>query len=73
MRLVLLWVQLTLERRIKAGETVTGTPSAWEKVFSTQEGCGVGQDPVTTKGASYRLFAEVNGELSANEVQFVLD
>ena len=58
---------------LKAGAVLTGTPSAWEKVFSTQEGCGVGQDPVTTKGASYRLFAEVNGELSVNEVQFVLD
>ncbi len=56
-----------------AGKTVPGTPSPWEKVFSTQDGCGAGQELVTTKGASYRLFAEVNGELSVNEVQFVLD
>jgi hypothetical protein len=55
------------------GETMESTPSPWEKVFSSDSGCGVDQPPVITDGASYHLKVEVNGELSTNSQQFVLN
>ena len=58
---------------IKAGETLAGLPQPWEKVFSSDSGCGADQPPVVTGGASYHLKAEVSGELSTNEQQFVLN
>jgi hypothetical protein len=61
------------ELDLVAGQTISSAPSAWEKVFSSPTGCGAGQDSVTTDGASYHLEVEVNGELSGNEQQFVLD
>lgn len=61
------------EMLLTAGQTISSEPSAWEKVFSSQTGCGVDEAPVVTDGASYHLEAEVNGELSSNDQQFVLD
>lgn len=56
-----------------AGKTEKSEPSAWEKVYSSPSGCGVEQTSVTSGGASYHLGAEVSGELSNNDQQFVLD
>lgn len=58
---------------LPSGETMASTPSPWEKVFSSDAGCGVDQAPVTTDGASYHLKVDVNGELSTNDQQFVLN
>jgi len=58
---------------LASGETVASGPSPWEKVFSSQTGCGADQAPVITGGASYHLKVEVNGELSTNKQQFVLN
>jgi hypothetical protein len=58
---------------LKAGQTISGQVSAWEKVVSSPTGCGSDQELVTTNGASYHLEVEVNGELSNNDQQFVLD
>jgi hypothetical protein len=55
------------------GETLDSPPLPWEKVFSSDSGCGVEQAPVITDGASYHLKVEVNGELSTNLQQFVLN
>ncbi len=56
-----------------AGQTISSPASPWDKVFSSPTGCGAEQDLVTTDGASYHLEVEVNGELSSNDQQFVLD
>jgi hypothetical protein len=58
---------------LKAGETLSSTPQPWEKVFSSSSGCGPEQAPVVTEGSSYHLKAEVSGEISTNEQQFVLN
>jgi hypothetical protein len=58
---------------LPVGETVSSPPSPWEKVFSSDSGCGADQAPVTTGGASYHLKVDVSGELSANDQQFVLN
>lgn len=58
---------------LQFGETIESKPSAWEKVFSSDSGCGVEQPPVTTEGSSYHLKVQVNGELSVNSQQFVLN
>lgn len=58
---------------LKADETIASTPQPWEKVFSSSSGCGADQAPVVTGGASYHLKVEVNGELSKNTQQFVLN
>jgi hypothetical protein len=55
------------------GESIESSPSAWEKVFSSDSGCGAEQPPVITDGASYHLKVEVSGELSNNSQQFVLN
>jgi hypothetical protein len=55
------------------GESIESEPSPWEKVFSSDSGCGAEQPPVITDGASYHLKVEVNGELSTNSQQFVLN
>ena len=55
------------------GESVESQPLPWEKVFSSDSGCGAEQPPVVTDGASYHLKVEVNGELSNNSQQFVLN
>lgn len=54
-------------------EPLTSPPLRWERVYSSDSGCGVGQAPVTAAGASYFLTVEVNGVLSENQQQFVLD
>lgn len=58
---------------IQAGQTISSPPEPWEKVFSSDSGCGPDQEPVITGGASYHLKVDVNGELSSNEQQFVLN
>ncbi|CAB4899317.1 unannotated protein [freshwater metagenome] len=58
---------------LPAGETMASSPSPWEKVFSSDSGCGSEQAPVTTGGASYHLKVDVSGELSTNDQQFVLN
>jgi len=58
---------------LPAGETMASPPSPWEKVFSSDSGCGADQSPVTTGGASYHLKVDVSGELSTNDQQFVLN
>jgi hypothetical protein len=58
---------------LAAATTISSPPLPWEKVFSSATGCGVDQAPVITGGASYHLRVEVNGELSANKQQFVLN
>jgi hypothetical protein len=58
---------------LPSGETVASPASPWEKVFSSDSGCGADQPPVTTGGASYHLKVDVNGELSTNDQQFVLN
>jgi hypothetical protein len=58
---------------LPVGETVSSPPSPWEKVFSSDAGCGADQEPVTTGGASYHLKVDVSGELSTNDQQFVLN
>jgi hypothetical protein len=61
------------EINLVAGQTISSPVSAWDKVFSSPTGCGADQELVTTNGASYHLEVEVNGELSNNDQQFVLD
>jgi len=58
---------------LKAGQTITSPVQPWEKVASSSTGCGLEQEAVVTGGASYHVEAEVNGELSNNDQQFVLD
>jgi hypothetical protein len=58
---------------LPVGETIASPPSPWEKVFSSDSGCGADQSPVTTDGASYHLKVDVSGELSTNDQQFVLN
>ncbi len=58
---------------LKAGQTTSSPPRPWEKVVSSETGCGPEQESVVTDGASYHVEAEVNGELSNNDQQFVLD
>lgn len=58
---------------LPSGETMSSSPSPWEKVFSSDSGCGADQAPVTTGGASYHLKVDVSGELSTNDQQFVLN
>lgn len=48
-------------------------PSAWARVRSSETGCGVGQEAVPAGGASYHLSVEVNGEISKNTQQFLLN
>ena len=58
---------------LPAGETLVGPALEWYRVGSTDGGCGPEQKPVLAGGASYHLSVEVNGVVSANDVQFVLD
>ena len=55
------------------GKTMTSPPSPWLKVSSSDTGCGEGQKPVVTGGASYHLSVTVNGFKSTNDMQFVLN
>jgi hypothetical protein len=77
----LIWTSKQCDRRnledqlivLKAGETLPSSPLPWEKVFSSESGCGADEAPVVTGGASYHLKVEVNGELSGNTQQFILN
>lgn len=60
---------------LKANSTVPSdrTQAVWERVRSSGEGCGAGQELVPGGGASYFLKVEVNGVYSENAVQFLLN
>jgi hypothetical protein len=58
---------------LKANEPVKSEPSEWLKVRSSGEGCGEGQPAVPTGGASFFVKAEVNGVISQNSPQFILN
>ena len=58
---------------LKAAQTSASPVQPWEKVSSSSTGCGPEQEAVVTGGASYHVEVEVNGELSNNDQQFVLD
>lgn len=47
--------------------------SPWLRVRSSDTGCGEGQRSVVAGGASYHLKVEVNGEISTNRQQFLLN
>lgn len=61
-----------LELTIKPGETVSSDANTWEQVYSSDSGCGEGQTPVSTGGASYHLAVTVNNVVSTNDPQFAL-
>ena len=52
---------------LTAGSTLASPPLPWEKVRSSDTGCGAGQRDVITGGASYFLSVEVNGVLSSKD------
>jgi hypothetical protein len=52
---------------LTAGSTLASPPVPWEKVRSSDTGCGAGQRDVITGGASYFLSVEVNGVLSKED------
>lgn len=60
---------------LKAGERVTSPLSAWYRVSTSPDtiGCGADQKLVIGDGASYKLKATVNGVISQEELQFVLN
>jgi hypothetical protein len=56
-------------------EPLTAPVDSWDRVRSGNEGCNErdGLPPVTADGASYILEADINGILSTNKPQFVLN
>lgn len=60
---------------LKPNVPVANPPSDWQRVRSSADGCSIadGQPTVGAGGASYLLTAEVNGIISENTVQFVLN
>ena len=58
---------------LKAGATLASPPMPWEKVRSSDTGCGAGQTDVITGGASYFLSVEVNGVLSKRDAMEASD
>jgi hypothetical protein len=60
---------------LKPNKEEIAPPGAWDRVRSGDEGCAAteGLPAVTADGASYILEAEVNGILSTNKPQFVLN
>ena len=63
------------EITLKPNVPVASAASDWQRVRSSADGCSVadGQPAVGAGGASYLLSAEVNGIISENTVQFVLN
>ena len=63
------------EITLNPNEPISAQPSDWQRVRSTISGCSIADDqvPVEADGASYFLEAEVNGILSSNKPQFVLN
>lgn len=60
---------------LKPNQPVTSGADYWERVRSSDQGCALadGLPEVTAGGASYVLKAEVNGVISENSQQFVLN
>lgn len=60
---------------LKPGKTVTSPADYWDRVRSSTQGCALadGLPEVTAGGASYVLKVEVNGVISENSEQFVLN
>jgi len=60
---------------LNRNEPVSSPASDWQRVRSSSSGCSIedGQPAVTANGASYLMHAEVNGVISQNTVQFVLN
>jgi hypothetical protein len=58
---------------LSAGQTLEARASAWERSYSSQNGCGLeGNDAVPAAGATYKIRVEVNGVLS-EEKRFLLN
>jgi hypothetical protein len=60
---------------LKPNETLTSPAGSWDRVRSDSSGCALedGLPVVSADGASYNLEAQVNGILSSNKTQFVLN
>jgi hypothetical protein len=58
---------------LPANQAQQSEPSAWARVRSSETGCGPEQEAVPAGGASYHLKVEVNGEISENTQQFLLN
>jgi hypothetical protein len=60
---------------LKPNKPKSNPPADWQRVRSSDSGCSIadGQPTVPADGASYVLHAEVNGVISANTAQFVLN
>ena len=58
---------------LSSNKSVPAQSSTWLKVRSSSTGCGEGQDSVPGGGASYHLKVEVNGVISENTQQFILN
>ncbi|MFM1785187.1 MAG: hypothetical protein RLZZ108_211 [Actinomycetota bacterium] len=56
---------------LKSGQYITWPANEWYRVHSSDTGCGTGQDPVLP--GAYSLTAEVNGVISNNYEQFLLN
>jgi hypothetical protein len=55
---------------LKSGQTLSWPANSWYRVHSSSGGCGNGQAPVLP--GAYFLTAEVNGVISGNYEQFIL-
>lgn len=60
-----------MEVLLKAGESKESGKNEWYRVRSSSSGCGDGQIPVDA--GAYKLYVEVNGVLSDNLEQFLLN
>jgi hypothetical protein len=59
---------------LQANVQLTAEPSAWDRVYSSSEGCSAAQglQAVPGGGATYKLRAELNGIIS-EDVRFILN
>ncbi|MDG2497589.1 MAG: hypothetical protein P8M68_05360 [Aquiluna sp.] len=59
---------------LQSNTPLTSEPAAWDKVYSSSEGCSAAQGlpSVPTSGATYKLKAEVNGVIS-EDIRFILN
>jgi len=59
---------------LQANVPLKAEPSAWDRVYSSSEGCSAaqGMQAVPGGGATYKLKAEVNGVIS-EDVRFILN
>lgn len=59
---------------LKPGEPKAAPKLLWDKVWSSETGCGADTErAVTTEGASYYIKVEVAGQISENSQQFILN